>query len=88
VRDATPSAALFLALGPGANPTPLAGLGVTLVPSPVSTLFTLQTDPLGVFTLQIPGGLGAQTIFTQAFQLASSGTTLNSSNALQVELLP
>lgn len=88
VRDATPSAALFLALGPGANPTPLAGLGVTLVPSPVSTLFTLQTDSLGVFTLQVPGGLGTQTIFTQAFQLAPSGTTLNSSNALQVELLP
>ena len=82
MRDALPSAALFLALGPSANPTPLAGLGVT---SPVSSLFTLQT---GVFALQIPGGLGLQTFFTQALQVAPSGTRLLASNALLVELLP
>ena len=88
VRDATPSAPLYLALGTGANPTPLAGLGVTLVPSPVSNLLTFQVDALGVFTLEVPGGLGLQTIFAQAFQLGSSGTSLQSSNALQIELLP
>lgn len=88
VRDATPSAPLYLALGTGANPTPLAGLGVTLVPSPVSNLLTFQADALGVFALEVPGGLGLQTIFAQAFQLGSSGTSLQSSNALQIELLP
>ena len=82
-----PGAPFFLALGLAANPTPLPGFAVTLVPDPINQLLTLPSDATGSFFATLQGG-GSTVVVAQAFQLDSATATLLASNALSVQKLP
>lgn len=88
VLGGVPASPLFLVIGTAANPTPIAGLGVTLVPDPMLLLLTLGTDSMGQLTSVIPGGGGPISLFAQAFQAPIVGPDWFSSNAIEAKFLP
>lgn len=88
LRAAPPLAPLFLGVGAAANPLPLPGFELTLVPLPLVVVVPASTDAEGRYALSLPGGGGPAEFVLQAVVADTSPGGFSASNALRLEYLP